>query len=170
MERSFHGGWTRSFHSGWTRSFHGVWTRSFHGVWVRQFLFTVAVSSLVCASRWLLRGEEFCGPRLFATRALPRATSPTRATGTKPTTFGRCHTTEHAFPPTTRYPPNSDPQLVSLHGCEGQIKTLGFLFFLCVCLRVGPSLSRTEEVFLLIVNISLLAYSCQVLPLSLFYC
>ena len=47
------------------------------------------------------------------------------------------------FPPTVRYPPNSNAQLVSLHGCEGPIKTLGFLF-ICVCLRVGPSLSRTE--------------------------
>ena len=107
-----------------------------HGGWVREFLFTVAVSSLVRSSRWLLWGEEFCGPRLFATRALPRATSPTCATGTKPTTFGRCRTTEHAFPLTTRYLLNSDPQLVSLHGCEGQIKTLGFLFFLCVCVCV----------------------------------
>ena len=47
------------------------------------------------------------------------------------------------FPPMARYPPNSNPQLVSLHGCEGPIKTLGFLF-ICVCLRVGPSLSRIE--------------------------
>ena len=33
----------------------------FHGGWVKQILFTVAVSSLVRSSRWLLRGEEFCG-------------------------------------------------------------------------------------------------------------
>ena len=42
------------------------------------------------------------------------------------------------FPPTARYPPNSNPQLVSLHGCEGPIKT-GFLFILCVCVPAcGP--------------------------------
>ena len=40
--------------------------------------------------------------------------------GIGPTTFVKCRIVEHALPPTTRYKPNSDPQLISLVGWRGE--------------------------------------------------
>ena len=79
------------------------------------------------------------GPRLFTSRARPRTTSPPRTTGTRQTTIGRCRSMEYPLSPTARYPSGLSPPARLSHRLEGPIKNSGFLFFLCVCLRVGPS-------------------------------
>ena len=54
--------------------------------------------------------------------------------GTKPTTFVRCRIAEHPFLRRSGTQLDSDPQLVSLLGCEGPIKNSGFIFiYVCVC-------------------------------------
>ena len=64
--------------------------------------------------------------------------------GTKPATIVRCRIAEHALPPTGRYTTELSPPPCLSPRLRGSNKNSGFLFILCVCLRVGPSLSRSE--------------------------
>ena len=48
--------------------------------------------------------------------------------GIGPTTFVRCRIVEYVLPPTVRYPPNSEPQLVSLSSAGESNKELRGFF------------------------------------------
>ena len=104
----------------------------------RQSWFTVAERSGRVCLRWLMRGVLLT-PTI---RHMSPTTSHESCTNSQ--TVPRRPLAGAALQRLPSFddqePTNSDPQLVSLHGCEGQVKTLGFLFFLCVCVCVWARL------------------------------